>query len=53
VPCTCSHARDAHDHYRPGTDCSGCSCRRYLNPYRVVGIGAAIAVLLVLALLLI
>jgi len=23
-PCTCGHARAAHDHYRPGTDCGAC-----------------------------
>lgn len=23
-PCTCGHARVAHDHYRPGHDCGAC-----------------------------
>ena len=23
-PCTCGHAMAAHEHYRPGTDCSAC-----------------------------
>ncbi|WP_433288992.1 hypothetical protein ACQPZQ_37585 [Pseudonocardia sp. CA-142604] len=32
-PCTCGHAREAHEHYRPGTDCgvcgaTGCSAYR-------------------------
>jgi hypothetical protein len=28
-PCRCGHDRDAHEHYRRGTDCSGCSCERF------------------------
>ena len=27
--CTCAHAREAHDHYRSGTDCGMCSCFRF------------------------
>jgi len=30
--CTCGHARAAHEHYRPGTDCSLCpagDCDRF------------------------
>lgn len=23
-PCACGHARAAHDHYRPGSDCGAC-----------------------------
>jgi hypothetical protein len=23
-PCACGHGKDAHDHYRPGTDCGAC-----------------------------
>jgi hypothetical protein len=23
-PCTCGHGKDAHEHYRPGTDCGVC-----------------------------
>lgn len=23
-PCRCGHGRDAHEHYRSGTDCSAC-----------------------------
>jgi hypothetical protein len=23
-PCVCGHARDAHEHYRPGRDCGAC-----------------------------
>jgi hypothetical protein len=26
-PCVCGHARDAHEHYRPGTDCGACGVR--------------------------
>ena len=28
-PCRCGHAKDAHEHYRRGTDCSGCRCTRF------------------------
>lgn len=24
APCACGHAKDAHDHYRPGSDCGAC-----------------------------
>lgn len=33
--CRCDHLRYAHRHYRPGTDCSLCSCDRY-RPRRLV-----------------
>jgi hypothetical protein len=23
-PCACGHRKDAHEHYRPGTDCGAC-----------------------------
>ena len=26
-PCVCGHARDANEHYRPGTDCGACGVR--------------------------
>lgn len=25
-PCRCGHNKDEHQHYRRGTDCSGCDC---------------------------
>ena len=25
-PCGCGHGKDAHEHYRRGTDCSACAC---------------------------
>ena len=28
----CHHPRDAHGHYRPGTECSICECPSYLAP---------------------
>jgi len=28
-PCRCGHPKDAHEHYRSGTDCGGCSCARF------------------------
>lgn len=33
--CQCGHARTAHEHYRPGTDCALCGvevCRSYDGP---------------------
>ena len=27
--CRCSHAKAAHEHYRKGSDCAQCGCRRY------------------------
>jgi hypothetical protein len=30
--CTCSHGRTAHEHYRRGTDCALCGCRKYHRP---------------------
>jgi hypothetical protein len=33
-PCACGHSKTAHQHYRAGTDCSGCSCGRYAKRRR-------------------
>jgi hypothetical protein len=27
--CECGHLGEAHEHYRPGTDCSLCTCERF------------------------
>lgn len=27
--CRCGHRRDAHEHYRPGSDCGLCACTRF------------------------
>jgi hypothetical protein len=27
--CSCHHRRDAHGHYRPGSDCAVCKCQRW------------------------
>jgi hypothetical protein len=27
--CRCGHGRDAHAHYREGSDCALCGCRRW------------------------
>ncbi|WP_205472207.1 hypothetical protein [Nocardioides sp. SYSU D00038] len=27
--CRCGHASEAHQHYRRGTDCAACECRRF------------------------
>jgi hypothetical protein len=28
-PCRCGHQREAHRHYRNGTDCGTCGCERF------------------------
>lgn len=28
-PCSCGHEREAHGHYRAGSDCSLCRCPRF------------------------
>jgi hypothetical protein len=33
--CSCSHSRDAHRHYRPGSDCALCDCPRW-SPWNPV-----------------
>jgi hypothetical protein len=30
--CSCGHGKQAHEHYRRGTDCAVCSCARYDRP---------------------
>ena len=30
--CACGHGRPAHDHYRRGSDCGLCWCRRFARP---------------------
>jgi hypothetical protein len=32
-PCVCGHGAQAHEHYRPGTDCGACG-RRACGEYR-------------------
>lgn len=32
-PCVCGHSRQAHEHYRPGSDCGACG-RRGCGAYR-------------------
>lgn len=27
--CVCGHVHEAHEHYRRGTDCALCDCRRF------------------------
>jgi len=29
APCRCGHGRDAHMHYRRGSDCALCECPRW------------------------
>lgn len=31
-PCRCGHDRDAHEHFRRGTDCAACDCARFRKP---------------------
>jgi hypothetical protein len=35
-PCACGHAQEAHEHYRPGTDCGTCGAAQ-CEEYRPVG----------------
>jgi hypothetical protein len=35
-PCVCGHARDAHEHYRPGRDCGACGAHD-CDDYRRAG----------------
>jgi hypothetical protein len=34
--CRCHHGRDAHRHYRPGSDCAACTCPRWAPPNPVL-----------------
>ncbi len=27
--CACGHQQEAHEHYRPGSDCALCDCPRF------------------------
>ncbi|MCA5924939.1 hypothetical protein [Curtobacterium oceanosedimentum] len=29
VTCVCGHVQDAHEHYRPGSDCALCDCPKF------------------------
>jgi hypothetical protein len=29
TPCSCGHGKQAHEHYRRGSDCALCPCRRF------------------------
>lgn len=31
-PCGCGHSKQAHTHYRRGTDCAACACARFDRP---------------------
>lgn len=40
-PCACGHRREAHDHYRPGSDCGACGstrCPRFRQADAVVAL---------------
>lgn len=32
VTCGCGDSKEAHSHYRPGSECSRCGCRRLRRP---------------------
>jgi hypothetical protein len=34
--CSCGHERDAHEHYRRGTDCATCDCARFRTHLELV-----------------
>ena len=29
TPCRCGHGAETHEHFRAGSDCGTCECRRY------------------------
>jgi hypothetical protein len=31
--CGCGHGRQAHEHYRAGSDCATCDCGRFARPF--------------------
>ena len=33
--CSCGHPRQAHQHYRRGSDCAMCGCGRFRRPRRL------------------
>jgi hypothetical protein len=37
--CRCGHDRQAHRHYRPGSDCGLCECPRWTRRYSANGAG--------------
>lgn len=36
--CRCGHIAVAHEHYRDGSDCALCDCKRYRRPGRVLAV---------------
>lgn len=34
--CRCGHQRDAHSHYRKGSDCALCPCPRFRIDWRAL-----------------
>jgi hypothetical protein len=32
ISCSCGHGKQAHMHYRRGTDCACCDCTRFHRP---------------------
>ena len=37
--CRCGHTREAHSHYRKGSDCALCACPRFRIGWRAVLFG--------------
>lgn len=46
--CRCGHVADAHEHYRPGSDCGACACRRFATaqPRSAAGLAAVLLAML-------
>lgn len=42
----CKHVRRAHEHYRRGTDCSACACRRFVRPGQAADLASSFGRLL-------
>jgi hypothetical protein len=34
APCSCGHRKQAHEHYRAGSDCALCGCGRFHRSLR-------------------
>ncbi len=34
APCSCGHGKQAHEHYRAGSDCALCDCGRFHRSLR-------------------
>lgn len=45
--CICEHGKELHQHYRDGTDCAACRCKRYVPAQNQAFRGLVFALLVV------